>query len=124
MNDTVEKLKRLQIEDWIWIIYVFVAIFAIVSNYFERKYELTKIKEYHQKFKTINIILFTVAFFIYLYFEVLNYEDINEYKENTTKKEVLTRQASFVASTLFLIGGIIYLVVEITTATEVEAAII
>ncbi len=124
MNDKVKKLKRLQVEDWIWIIYIFVAIFAIVSNHFERKYELTNNLQDRNKYKTINIILFTVAFFIYLYFEVLNYEDINEFKVNATKKEVLTKHASFIASTLFLIGGIIYLIVEITTATDVEAAII
>ena len=33
-----ETITELRIEDYIWLIYIFLAIFAIISNYYEREY--------------------------------------------------------------------------------------
>ena len=33
-----ETFNEVRIEDYIWIIYIFLAIFALVSNYYEKEY--------------------------------------------------------------------------------------
>ena len=118
-----EKLKKLKIEDFIWIIYIFIAIFAIVSNYYEKEYNLTNNAVYKNNYKSINITIFIVAFFIYLYFLYLNYQNVNSLN-NPSKKEARDSQISLIASILFLIGGICYLFVEIDTYDPVEISII
>ncbi len=107
------KLQRLNQEDLIWIIYFFIVIGALLSNYFERKFLFTENGKYQKKFKILNITIFCVAFFIYLYFVLLNYENIASLRKNATKKEVITSQAGLIAAILFLVGGIINIFVEI-----------
>lgn len=117
------KLQRLNQEDFIWIIYVFIALFAIISDVYERNYILTNNKKSQKKFKTINITIFIVALFIYVYFVLINYEDVQALKKDISKKEGLNQHLSLVSALLFLIGGVIALYVELTSDTpDVELA--
>lgn len=117
------KLQRLNQEDFIWIIYVFIALFAIISDVYERNYVLTNNKKSQKKFKTINITIFIVALFIYVYFVLVNYEDVQALKKDISKKEGLNQHLSLVSALLFLIGGVIALYVELTSDTpDVELA--
>ena len=108
-----EKLKEIKIENFIWIIYFFITISALVSNYYEEDYIKTKSSKDYRIFKNINVTLFTVAFFIYLYFVYLNYKNITNLRKNTSSKKVLYANINFIAAILFLIGGILYLYTEI-----------
>ena len=64
-------------------------------------------------FRTLNITIFSVAFFIYLYFVLVTYENLEELKRTGTKKEVLNAHITFIASILFLVAGGIALYAEI-----------
>ncbi|MDE6292288.1 MAG: hypothetical protein K2L98_01250, partial [Bacilli bacterium] len=55
----------------------------------------------------LNIIVFIIGFFIYIYFLDLIYQ---RYKRNQKKENLLT----LIATTLILIAGIILLYVEVT----------
>lgn len=107
------KIQRTRREDLIWVIYFFIALAAIISDHYERIFLLTKNPQSQKKFKTINIAIFIVALFIYLYFVFLNYEDISELKRNATKKEVLNRHIGLISALLFLVGGVLALYAEI-----------
>lgn len=122
MNDINEKLRLLKNEDLIWIIYIFISISAIVSNHFEKQYDLTNDSEAYKKFKTINICIFTIAFFIYLYFFITIYGKSKNVRQSI-KRYRLTKAQLF-GATLFLIGGIIYLIVEVSETEESEIAVI
>lgn len=122
MNNTSEKLRLLKNEDLIWITYIFIAIAAIISNYFEKQYDLSNNREAYKKFKTINICIFTVAFFIYLYFFITVYGKLKNVRESTERFRLT--QAQLFGAILFLVGGIIYLVVEISETEDVDIAII
>ena len=118
------KLKNIQIENLIWLIYFFISIAAIVSNYFETNYIKYKNINDFKHYKTINITIFTIAFFIYLYFVYINYKNISTLKKNASKQKVLNSNINFIASLLFLIGGILYLYTESKSLnTEDEIAI-
>lgn len=60
------KLQRLNQEDFIWIIYVFIALFAIISDVYERNYVLTNNKKSQKKFKTINITIFIAIIYTHI----------------------------------------------------------
>lgn len=108
-----ETLNEIRMEDYIWFIYIFLAIFAIISNHYERKY-LEKHNKYDENsFRTINTSIFTITFFIYLYFVIINYKHIKKMNANATPRQIRIANAGFIAAVIFLIGGIINLLISI-----------
>lgn len=113
MNDINETLKELNIEDYVWIIYIFLSIFALISNYYEKNYIITKNKDSKKGFRTINTTIFIIVFFIYLYFVLLNYKEIKKLGPHNSPRKIFWTNAGFIASVLFLIAGIISLLISI-----------
>lgn len=112
-NDKMNTIKRINIESFIWIIYIFLVCFNLYSNYLEKLYLKTNQKFYKQKFRQINKTVLTVILFIYIYFAYVAFKDettLTRYKNTTQKKKRLT-DLVFVAAILFLIGGVISLYV-------------
>lgn len=114
MNDVEKKLKRLKNEDIIWIIYFFIVVFALYSNKLDRDYLLKKEKDAYKREKSINITIFFIAFFIYLYFLLLLTEDLGNMEKNFDDPNYRSTFIQLIAAILFLIGGAIYLINEIT----------
>lgn len=114
MNDVEKKLKRLKNEDIIWIIYFFIVVFALYSNKLDRDYLLKKDRDAYKREKSINITIFFVAFFIYLYFLLLLTEDLGNMEKNFDDPNYRSTFIQLIAAILFLIGGAIYLINEIT----------
>ena len=107
--DVFAHLKRLKNEDFIWIIYFFIAAFALLANHYEKDFLLKKDINDYQKEKTIHIVIFLVAFFIYLYFVLLFTQDLNNMEKNFNNEKYRNTFLQLIAALLFLIGGIIYL---------------
>lgn len=114
MNDISKKLKRLRNEDFIWIVYFFIVVFALYSNKLDRDYLLKKDNEAYKREKYINITIFFIAFFIYLYFLLLLTEDLSSMEKNFNDPAYRSTFIQLIAAILFLIGGAIYLINEIT----------
>ena len=108
-----ETLNELRIEDYIWIIYIFLAIFALVSNYYEKEYLKKNKKKDENIFRTINTEIFIVTFLIYLYFVYLNYKHIKRLDIHSSPKKILAANAGLIAAILFLIAGGISLLISI-----------
>ncbi len=124
MNKVLKTLEEVRIEDWIWIIYLFLASFALIANFFEKDYLLNGNKVSKKAFKTINIAIFIIVFFIYLYFVLLTYSRFKEKEEHMSIKSMIITNANFIAACLFLIGGIIYLLTEIASDNETDIDIL
>lgn len=118
MNDVEKKLKRLKNEDIIWIIYFFIVVFALYSNKLDRDYLLKKDKDAYKREKSINITIFFIAFFIYLYFLLLLTEDLGNMEKNFDNPNYRSTFIQLIAAILFLIGGAIYLINEITRKND------
>lgn len=117
------QLQRINTEDFIWVIYFFIALAAIISDTYEKQFLINKDLKSQKIFKTINITIFIVALFIYVYFVFINYQDVKTLKREASKKEVLNQHLSLVAALLFLVAGAINLYVELTgDAPDVELA--
>lgn len=113
MDDIRKTLKELQIEDIIWIITLFSAIFAIISNKFERDYVIKKDKKAAKTYKNINVTLLTISFLIYLYFLLLSYSRVKEINPSTTFKQARLTNLNFIGAILFIIAALISIIVEI-----------
>ena len=107
MNDLQRKLRLLKEEDFIWLIYFFIIIFALISNNFERDSLCNQNKTSSNSAKKINSTILIVAFLIYLYFVLATIENFDLLKRNGSKKEVRVAFERLIANILFLVAGAI-----------------
>ncbi len=107
------KLQRISEENFIWVVYFFIIIAALLSNAYEKYFLETGDYRKQKIFKTLNITIFCVAFFIYLYFVLISYENVHELRESSNKKEVTSAHVQLIASLLFLVAGGLALYAEL-----------
>jgi len=128
MNNSInEQLENLKIEDLIWIIYFFLAIASIISNQYERSSLLKNNRRFNSTSKKINVTIFIITFFIYLYFAYINWQDIENIKKGhltDNSRNILASQARLIAALLFLVGGTIYLITETQSSDSNEIGFI
>ena len=123
MEDINKKLKELQIEDFIWFVYIFIIFLSWYSNSLERKYFLYNDLNSKEKYRKILILIFSIAIIVYLYFLKNSYKDLKNIKtyDSERKKELIS--LSFIGSLLIAISGFIFLYVAyVDQDIEVELA--
>lgn len=110
MTDSLnEKLKELNIEDFIWIVYIGIIILSFYSNSLERKYYLSNDLICKKKYQNIIILIFSILIIVYLYFLKNSYDDLKSLKPNDSDKKKRLVVLSFISSSLIAISGFIYL---------------
>jgi len=113
-NENIEeRIKELNIEDFIWTIYIGIIFLSFYSNNIERKYFLSKEKKFKVKYRTINIIIFSILLIVYLYFLNSSINDLKKLKQsdNEAKKKLI--YLSFIASLCITISGLIFLYIAL-----------
>lgn len=123
MNTEIEnRLKDIKIEELIWIIYLGIIFLSFYSNNLEKDYFVNNNEESKEKYRKIMILIFSILVIVYLYFFKDSYDDIKEINncdEDKRKKVII----SFIASTLILISGILFLYLAINDENlDVELA--
>lgn len=108
-NELKEKLKQLNIEDFIWIIYIGIIALSYYSNSLERKFFVFYDLESKEKYRKIIIIIFSILVIVYLYFLKDAYQSVKDlsYKDTEEKKKLV--YLSFIGSLLIAISGFIFL---------------
>lgn len=117
MNNKLKQLRRIKIENIIWIIYLFIIGFNLYSNKLEKIFVESGNSIYKEKFRKINKIILTVILIIYIYYVYISYIDIKELDPNCKKRQKDLTYLAFISSVLFLIGGAISL--YITTNSNI-----
>ena len=110
-NNIIETLKRINIEDYIWIIYLFLVGYNLYSNYLEKKFLISKDKYLYNKFHSINTTVSFIALIIFIYFLITSYEDVTKLNNNASENEKKFKTLTFIASLLFVFGSAISLYV-------------
>lgn len=113
MNDLNETLKCLQIEDYIWVIYIFLSIIAIISDYYERDYFINHTNLSCKKFHFLNLENGIIIFVIYVYFLYLAYTRFQKEHGYVSLKKDILNDISFISNMLFVIGGLCVIIVEL-----------
>ena len=122
MSDLERKLKLLKEEDFIWLIYFFIIIFAIISNKNERISLLFNNPKYGNNARTINSIILIIAFLIYLYFVIVTINNFDLLKRSGSNKDVRVAFVRLIANILFLVAGSIAIYADWesnTTGTDI-----
>lgn len=99
-----KELQRLNFEDILWVIFIFLGAANIVGDYNDKEYIKTKDQVYQMRADKIFTLTIEVTLIIYLYFFVRNY--------NAFKKASKKNQELFLIKLLgsaFLIAGAICL---------------
>jgi len=118
-----DKLKQLNIEDFIWVIYIGIIALSYYSNFLERKYYVFNDLDSKNKYRNIMILIFSILIVVYFYFLYDSYKSINDLKCGDSEKKKRLLYLSFLASLLIFISGIIFLYIAISdTDLNVELA--
>ena len=121
MNDNYKRLKQIEIENKIWIIYFFLIGLCLYGNSFEKKYFLYGNNYDKEKYRKITIFIFSIAVIIYFYFFIDSYKDMKNNNYNIKSKSY--SELSFLGSTLILISGLIFLCLAVAdTDLDIELA--
>ena len=112
-NETYNRLKQLNIEDLIWIIYIGIIILSFYSNSLERKYFIFKDKKDKNKYRRINIIIFSILLVVYIYFLNNSLNDFKNLKSTDSYKKKKLVYLSFLGSLFISISGFIFLYIAI-----------
>lgn len=109
MNNNIKKrLKQINIENNIWLIYLIIIGLSFYSNKLEKDYFINKNIISKETYRKINTIIFIILILVYSYFE----EDaINSFFKNQdkTSKQKQYDTLILIASTTILISGFIFL---------------
>ena len=112
-NKLNDKLKQLNIEDFIWVIYIGIILLSWYSNNLERKYYINNDNISKEEYRKIIIVIFSILIIVYLYFLKSSYDDVKNIKTTDSNKKKELLYLSFIASLLIAISGIIFLYIAI-----------
>ena len=112
-EELISKLNQLNIEDFIWLIYLGIIIASWYSNSLERKYYVNNDLNSKKKYQRINIIIFSILLIVYIYFLKGSITDLKNLKPNDTYKKKKLVIYAFIASLLITISGTIFLYIAL-----------
>lgn len=113
-NEISNKLKEIDIEDHIWLIYVGIILLSWYSNSLERKYFLYNDLDSKDKYRKIIIIIFSILVIVYIYFFQSSLDDIFSLKPTDSIKKIKLTELSAIGSLLIVISGLIFLYIAYT----------
>lgn len=109
-----KRINQINIENFIWIIYIVIIFMSWYSNFLEKKYFIYNDLNSKEKYRKIIIGIFVVLVVIYFYFFKSSYNDLKNLNLcDSNKKKNLTFIA-MIASLLILISGILCLYIAIS----------
>ena len=113
-NEISNKLKEIDIEDHIWLIYVGIILLSWYSNSLERKYFLYNDLDSKDKYRKIIILIFSILVIVYIYFFQSSLDDIFSLKPTDSIKKIKLTELSAIGSLLIVISGLIFLYIAYT----------
>ena len=112
-SDINDKIKEINTEDMIWVIYLGIIFLSFYSNNLEKKYYINNDKIAKEKYQKILIFIFAILFIVYIYFLKGSVDSLKKLKPSDNPKRKKLVVLSFIASLLITISGFLYLYVAI-----------
>lgn len=122
-SDLDSKLKSIDTEDLIWVVYLGIIIFSWYSNSLERKYFLFNDLKSKDKYRDTLILIFSILLVVYTYFLKSSIRDVKNIKPYDSLKKKRLVYLSFYASLLITISGFLLLYIAYNDdSVDVEIA--
>ena len=96
------ELKEVTINEWIWIVFVFLSLANIYGDELE-KYSLKKQEKHNERARKIFLITASIALVIYLYFVINSYNKLEQARRQN--KNTQLREINFLGQSLVFIGA-------------------
>lgn len=103
------KLKQLNTEDFIWLLYIGIIILSWYSNNLERRYFLSNNYNCKKNYQMIMRIIFSILIVVYLYFLKNSLYDFRNLKVTDSIKKKKLVIISLIASICIAISGFLLL---------------
>lgn len=104
MNDIENEIMRLNFEDFLWIVFIFLSILNIVANKFQKNYVVSGKQYYEDKANNISIFVLILLLFVYIYFFYRNYNMYNnKYNPSGVDRIKIVGSLFFIFGTLCLL---------------------
>ena len=113
MNRILYRLQYIRIENYIWVIYIIIIFISWYANSKEKKFILYNDEVSRREYQNLLVLIFSILLIIYYYFTKSSYDDLNELTINDSNKKIILTYASFIASLLIFISGMIFLTIAI-----------
>ncbi len=113
MNESIKRIKQIEIENIIWLIYIFIIGLCLYANSFEKNYFETGNKNSKETYRKLTITIFTIAIIVYIYFFIDSYDDLKNINQYTSQRTRKLNNLSFIGTTFILLSGIIFLYIAI-----------
>lgn len=113
MNSKLDRLQDIRIENYIWVIYIIIIFISWYANSKEKKFILYNDEVSRMEYQNLLVLIFSILLIIYYYFTKSSYDDLNELTINDSNKKIILTYASFIASLLIFISGMIFLTIAI-----------
>ena len=108
-----EKLKQINNEELIWLIYIGIIILSFYSNMLERKYFIYNDLKSKKKYRNTMIIIFSILIIVYLYFLKDSFDDLKNINNCDSLEKRKLIFLSFLGSLFIAISGFIFLYIAI-----------
>lgn len=108
-----EKLRQINTEDVIWVIYLFIIFLSYYSNSLERRYFIYQNFLDKTKYRQVLVTIFFILLIVYIYFLKDSFKDLKKLKESDSPKKKKLTILSFIGSLLIAISGAIFLFIAI-----------
>ena len=112
MNE--ERLKKLEIEEVIWLVLIIIILLSFIANVFERDYLIYQNEESKKRYRELMIIIFGGALITYSYYFIDSIKDLQKIRFNDSKKKKEAVYLSFISSLFIVLAGIILLYIAYT----------
>lgn len=113
MENKNEILKEIEIENYIWIVYLGLIAFSFWSNSEEKKYIISGDIGAKENYRKSLVLIFSIATIIYFYFFCSSYVSYKELDKYDTESKKYFTTINLIATTLVLIAGILFLFIAI-----------
>lgn len=109
----LNELKRLDFEDFLWVIFIIIALLNIYGDYNDKEFLKTHRSQFKKNANLIFEITLIITFLIYIYFFMRNYY----FYQKATLEEKQLYLIKVLGST-FLLAGVILLIYFQTKQTD------
>lgn len=113
MENNTAILNTINMENSIWIVYLFLIGLSFIANSFEKKYYLNNDEDAKNYYRLLNTLIFTIAVVIYIYFFEDAYAAVEKLNSTDSCAKIKFNELNLIASSLILIAGLIFLYISI-----------
>lgn len=113
MENKEEILRTIEIENYIWVIYLVIIFLSFIANKEEVNYFVNNDMQSKSNYRKLIIIIFSIALGIYYYFFVSGYKTYKNLSPYDTESKKFFETINFIANILILISGVIFLFIAI-----------